>query len=105
MDSAHKVLLCRTKKIGFHEDEVYTVSSAVNPKNGLMTTIDTGLDWYERDYVKNYMTLQKENYFNFASIYHNQAIDNHPPFYYTLVHFGAILFGGNFSSSNNKSIY
>ena len=87
----------QTEKVGFHEDEVYTISSSVNPTNGLMTTFDTGVTWYSKDYVKDYFTLTKDNYFNIKSIYKNQAIDSHPPFFYTLVHFSSILFNGNYN--------
>lgn len=53
----------QTQKMGFHEDEVYSIASAVNPGNGLMTAYG----------------------------------DNHPPFFYLLVHFSALLLGGGFS--------
>ena len=28
----------QTQKVGFHEDEVYIIASAVNPANGLLTS-------------------------------------------------------------------
>ena len=43
------------------------------------------------------MTLTPNNYLNLMSIYRNQAMDNHPPLFYTFVHFSSILFGGQFS--------
>ena len=91
------ILFFQTKKIGFHEDEAYTIASSVNPRNGLMTTIDTGLEWYSREYVRDYVTLKPINFFNLASVYVNQAYDNHPPLFYTAVHFSSILFCGQFS--------
>ena len=56
------------KKVGFHEDEVYSISSAVNPNNGLMLAYDGNEiiendfpTWKTREYVKQYMTLTKDN--------------------------------------------
>ena len=36
------IFFYQTKKIGFHEDEAYTLCSSVNPNNGLMTAYDDG---------------------------------------------------------------
>ena len=102
------ILMCgiiffyQTKKVGFHEDEGYTLASSVNPTNGLMVAYDEngeidGPVWKTREYVTNYVTLSPENIFNFWALYHNQAGDNHPPLFYTLVHFSTLLFNGEFS--------
>lgn len=94
------IFFYQTKKVGFHEDEGYTLSSSVNPTNGLMSAYDENVDgpvWRTRDYVRNYVALTPENYFNFKALYNNQAGDNHPPFFYTLVHFSTLFFGGEFS--------
>ena len=94
----------QTQKVGFHEDEIYTISSSVNPRNGLMTAYknndipaNEGPVWKTREFVKDYMTLTPNNYLNLASVYMNQAGDNHPPIFYTLVHFSTILFAGQFT--------
>ncbi|CZT57138.1 hypothetical protein BN3661_01821 [Eubacteriaceae bacterium CHKCI005] len=94
----------QTQKIGFHEDEVYSILLAVNPDNGLMMPYDSDIltehnnpVWKTREYVTDFMTLAKDNYFNLGAIYHNQAIDNHPPFFYLLVHGSAMLLGGGFT--------
>lgn len=89
----------QTQKVGLHEDEGYTIASSVSNVNGLMSPYvnsDTPV-WLSRSYVTDYMTLKPINYFNIASIFINQAWDNHPPVFYTLVHFSTILFGGAFS--------
>ena len=100
------ILMCgiiffyQTKKVGFHEDEGYTIASSVNPTNGLMEAYEAGVDgpvWKTRDFVRDYVTLAPENIFNFWALYHNQAGDNHPPLFYTLVHFSTLFFGGQFS--------
>ena len=93
------IFFYQTKKIGFHEDEGYTLCSSVNPNNGLMSAYDTEKDpvWRTKDYVKNFMSLTPNNILNFKALYLNQAYENPPPVFYTLVHFSSILFGGQFS--------
>ena len=100
------IFVYQTKKVGLHEDEGFTIASSVNPDNGLMSGYknnDVPEDlkeppvWKTKEYVTNYMTLTPNNYLNFISIYMNQAHDNHPPFFYLLVHFSSMLFSGKFS--------
>ena len=98
------ILFFQTQKAGFHEDEVYTIVSSVNPDNGLMSAYknndlpeDEAPIWKTKEYVKEYVTLSNNNYLNLTSIYTNQEKDNHPPVFYALVHFSTILFGGEFS--------
>ena len=43
------------------------------------------------------MAIQKEDIFNYFSVYYNQAKDVHPPLFYFLVHFISTLFYGSFS--------
>ena len=94
----------QTQKKGLHEDEGFTLASAVNPNNGLMTAYEhndipenENPVWKTKEQVRNYMTLTSENYLNLKAVYLNQAYDNHPPFFYLLVHFSSMLFSGNFS--------
>lgn len=94
------IFFYQTKKIGFHEDEGYTIASSVNPDNGLMSQYlgQNTPQWLSKEYVTNYVSLSPNNYLNFKALYLNQAYDNHPPFFYTLVHFSSILFSGQFST-------
>ena len=94
------IFFYQTKKIGFHEDESYSLCSSVNPNNGLMAAYDDWAGspvWRTKEYVKNFMTLTSNNILNFKALYMNQAYDNHPPLFYTLVHFSSLIFGGNFN--------
>ena len=94
------IFFYQTKKVGFHEDEAYTLCSAVNPNDGLMAAYDDWAAspvWRTKEYVKNAMTLSPNNILNFKALYMNQAYDNHPPIFYTLVHFSSLLFGGQFN--------
>lgn len=90
----------QTKKVGLHEDEGYTMASSVNPTNGLMVATDYkgNPQWLSKNYVTDYVTLSVDNFLNLKSVYINQAYDNHPPFFYAMVHFSSILFGGNFTT-------
>ena len=95
------VLFYQSKKVGFHEDEVYTLCSSVNPDNGLMAAYDDWEKppvWRTKEYVKKFTSLEPKNYLNFKALYMNQAYDNHPPLFYTFVHFSSILFGGKFNT-------
>ena len=94
------IFFYQTKKVGLHEDEGYTLCSSVNPNNGVMDSYDKGVKdpvWRTKEYVQNALTLTPNNILNFKALYLNQAYDNHPPFFYTLVHFATLFFGGHFS--------
>ena len=66
----------QTKKEGLHEDEGFTLTSAVNPINGLLYAYE-GTDektmdppvWKSREYVKDYVSLAKDNYSNLTSVW------------------------------------
>lgn len=132
----------QTKKVGFHEDEIFTIATSVNPYDGLMSPyrdkdvntilcekyvfddnffklIKNAINfiqnqnvydeernalinaevpiWKTKDDVASYVTLAPENSFNLKAIYFNQLKDTHPPFFYTLVHFSSLIFGGQFT--------
>lgn len=89
----------QSKKMGFHEDEIYSLCSSINSYDGVMSAYGENNipEWKTKDDVQNYITLAKDNYLNLKSIYNNQKMDNHPPFFYTLVHFSSILFSGEFN--------
>lgn len=93
------IFFYQTKKVGFHEDEVYSIVSSVNSNDGLMSSYgeDYNPEWKTKEYIKNYATLSTENYFNLKSIFYNQKKDNHPPLFYVLVHFSSMLFSGQFT--------
>ena len=65
-----------------------------------MDAYDKGIQdpvWRSKEYVQTAMSLTPNNILNFKALYMNQAYDNHPPFFYTLVHFATLFFGGHFS--------
>jgi len=50
-----------------------------------------------KDDALEYLTINKNDIFNYFSVYYNQAMDVHPPLFYFLVHFVSSLFYGSFS--------
>ena len=53
--------------------------------------------WKYKDDALEYLAIQKEDVFNYFSVYQNQARDVHPPFFYYLVHLTSTLFYNNFT--------
>ncbi len=53
--------------------------------------------WKYKDEALEYLSIQKEDIFNYFSVYQNQARDVHPPFFYYLVHLTSTLFYNNFT--------
>ena len=53
--------------------------------------------WKYKDEALEYLAIQKEDIFNYFSVYQNQARDVHPPFFYYLVHLTSTLFYNNFT--------
>ncbi len=53
--------------------------------------------WRYKDEALNYLAIQKEDIFNYFSVYQNQARDVHPPLFYYLVHFISTFFYNNFT--------
>ena len=65
------IFFYQAKKVGLHEDEGYTLCSAVNPNNGLMDAYDKGVQnpvWRTKEYVQTAMTLLPNNILNFKAI-------------------------------------
>lgn len=93
------IFFYQTKKVGFHEDEVYSIVSSVNSNNGLMSSYNqfSKPEWKTKEYVKDYATLNNYHCLHLKSIFNNQKEDNHPPFFYILVYFSSIFFSGTFS--------
>ena len=42
--------------------------------------------WKTREDAKEYLTIGKDDIFNYASVYYNQSRDVHPPLFYFAVH-------------------
>jgi len=82
------MIVCISEKTNLHCDEVYTY---VMTNNTFSDTITVAPDWYyiyenPEDVWLRAMTVQEGKAFNFTNVWEKQAADNHPPFYYSLVH-------------------
>ena len=65
------------------------------PKNDLLAQeIPT---FRTKDEALEYLAIQKEDIFNYFSVYYNQSKDVHPPLFYFLVHFISTFFYNQFS--------
>ncbi len=53
--------------------------------------------WRSSQEAKEYVTIDKNDIFNYVMVYYNQSRDVHPPIFYFLVHTISILFFGVFS--------
>lgn len=81
-----------TVKQGFHEDELLTYNLANSSE-----CLNIG-GWNDSEDFNNYLSVSKENRFNYSQVYNNQIKDaSHPPFYYALVHTVCSFFCGRFS--------
>lgn len=85
------------KKADFHHDEIYTYTLSNDYEAGFFQMDDALLDaWHAPDYFINRLTPGSHP-FAYASVYHNQERDVHPPLYYVLFHTVNSFFPQTFS--------
>lgn len=53
--------------------------------------------WKTKEEAKEYVSIQKQDIINYASVYYNQARDVHPPLFYIIVHLASSIAYGTFS--------
>ena len=53
--------------------------------------------WKNNNQAKEYLTIQKDNVFNYFGVFFNQTKDIHPPLFYLVVHIFSSIFLGLFS--------
>jgi hypothetical protein len=54
-------------------------------------------EWTSGETYGDYITVQPGERFAYGSVYHNQTLDHHPPFYYAMLHTVCSLFPNSFS--------
>lgn len=92
-------LFWATKKQGMFLDEIYTYGLS----NGYYTPFlynipedgDIVNETFTQDTLEDYLSVQKDDAFQFDSVYYNQTQDVHPPLYYMIFHFVSSIFQGN----------
>ena len=91
------------EKKDFHSDEIWSYGFA-NSSNGahLYMSDDNKKmknmnEWVDDTVLKDYITVDKSEIFNYKMVYDNCAADIHPPLYFMILHFISSFFPGRFS--------
>ncbi|MBQ9610736.1 MAG: hypothetical protein IJV15_15000 [Lachnospiraceae bacterium] len=91
------------EKQGFHSDELWSYGFA-NSNDGpyiYMNNDETEFkninQWVDSSVLKDYITLDKSEIFNYKMVYENCAYDMHPPLYFMLIHLVSSFAVGKFS--------
>lgn len=93
--SSSILIYFETQKRGYHEDEIYSISSSVSEiwNDGLLNKEENQeILWKSREELQDTLILSEENKWNFKDVYQNQVNDVHPPFFYFMVHFVSMIF-------------
>lgn len=89
------------QKQGMFLDEIYTYGLS----NGYYTPFPYNIPedgdlvnkTFTQDDLEDYLSVQKDDAFQFDSVYYNQTQDVHPPLYYMIFHFVSSIFQGKYS--------
>lgn len=90
-------------KQGFHSDEMWNYGFANSTEGAHLYQSDWGhnpknLDsWQSSENFRKYITVDKNEIFNYASIYRNAECDYNPPLGYMMLHFICSLFPNTWS--------
>lgn len=83
------------RKEGMFLDELYTYglsNSHYKPFLSNVKDLSDGYAYFDKADLLDYMEVQKDDRFAFASVYYNQTQDVHPPFHYWMIHLVSSLF-------------
>ena len=87
------------RREGFHVDELWSfglANSNYHPHIFSDGALDRG--WINSDYIKDYLVVDKDHRFDYASVVDNQKHDVHPPLFYIILHTVCSFFPETFSS-------
>lgn len=82
-------------KAGFKVKETEIYSKYLEAQKNSADTLTSS--WVSGKEYEEYITADKHNKFNYASVYYNQRGDVHPPLYYIILHTICSLTEGHFS--------
>ena len=97
------------EKTGFHSDEIWgygTANSYYEPfiyaedealDNSVLTPYKNFNEWLSGDVFGDYITVQEGEQFAYGSVYYNTIKDNHPPFFFLILHTICSLFPNSYS--------
>ena len=75
------------KKEGYHIDEMYTYGLSNSYSYGMLEWDPNFANRWQLPHVfSDYLTVQEGERFAYKTVYRNQEMDVHPPFYYYLMH-------------------
>jgi len=82
------ILYFTDQKKGFHLDEIYSHVQANGNLNGTQARNDIDMHdkWNNAEYYYNFLTVQKNERFDFKSVYNTISRNVHPPFYHMQLH-------------------
>ena len=91
------------EKQGYHSDELWNYGFANSTEGKHVHSTDVGRkpkncdEWVSTDVLRRYITVDKDEIFNYAAVYKNAANDYNPPLGYMLLHFVCSFFLGKWS--------
>lgn len=109
---SYSIFVFCTKKQALHSDEIWCYGLANSYHKPFIYLEDNvfqdgytggykGSDitnkWIDGKVMNDYLTVQEGERFNYASVYHNQVLDHHPPLYYAILHTICSFFPDSFS--------
>lgn len=90
-------------KQGFHSDELWNYGFANSTDGAHIYKVDDGYDvknvdsWQSSENLRKYITIDKDEIFNYAAVYQNAACDLHAPLGFMMLHFICSFFPGTWS--------
>ncbi len=89
------LIFFETKKEGFHEDEIYSITSSISEvwDTGLLHATNESVPiWKTKEEIESKLVKNADNSSSIKDVYHNQVLDVHPPLFYLCSHFFLLLF-------------
>ena len=91
-------------KDGMHCDEIWSFGLANSYYEPYIfmdadeTVKHNTYEWVSGEVIKDYITVQEGEQFNYGSVWYNQSKDMHPPLYFVLMHTFSSFFPDTYSA-------
>lgn len=86
-----------TQKEDFFIDEFYSYSLMNYNRAFIFQNEDFINNWHTKEYFDDYITINKDEMFDFSPVYKNQVEDVHPPLFYLLLRIASMPTIGHFT--------
>ena len=96
-------LMFGINKQGFHSDELWNYGFANSTagthifKEDIGDVLKNTDSWQSSQLLRDYITVDKSEIFNYSAIYYNATQDYNPPLGYMMLHFICAMFPGKWS--------